>query len=582
MTDPIRDTFPILCKLLSGSDVDRDIDSAIEFAQDGEKALREAFGANVFQKGQLMFLLAAALTNDLPIGPANELEANLSVIVGALGADAVRRAYREKLLVNDRNALEDVQYEIAVTARACPVLDPGSIELEKLLPNSPKNSDVFGTFKGAPVRIEVTVLHEQLPPAIHLELDDLLKAAKVTSGFRTSLRRLLSDREYTEWTCTLLELLHEAHLTSGGKDEEIDGITFTWRGGAYHCSQESSPFRSITFYSLDEFAGAVELREINYPVSEQSVTPKHAMEDNPNPPGVVTRANLPDRPNDVPVSTKVRQMLQGKLPRCEDGIINIVAFGNPLPMHDREVVSAVRGAEYVTVNAESAELVRDRKSPFVPSHFLSEDERNDFVESFRKMSAVWHIRLDRYARSHVILNPNASQPVPQEFVKAVSDSGQAAQQADRSATETKAIPRSNRKDNEEIGWSELARDFIRACGSIHEARHVVEKLERSGVSIEALQSEMEQFWSKLGHPQAGMVLISPSNDQLGMQFVIDCGGFHHAKTRLDKLFDDYRANYRRRWVSENAYFRWLYEGYPSGHDVRHWLEAEAEYERSGK
>jgi Protein of unknown function (DUF2934) len=33
----------------------------------------------------------------------------------------------------------------------------------------------------------------------------------------------------------------------------------------------------------------------------------------------------------------------------------------------------------------------------------------------------------------------------------------------------------------------------------------------------------------------------------------------------------------RRWIAENAYYRWLGGGHPSGRDVQHWLEAEKEY-----
>jgi len=49
---------------------------------------------------------------------------------------------------------------------------------------------------------------------------------------------------------------------------------------------------------------------------------------------------------------------------------------------------------------------------------------------------------------------------------------------------------------------------------------------------------------------------------------------------VQSLFDQYEASYRRRWIAENAYFRWRREGCPDGEDVRHWLESEKEYERS--
>src|SRR5262249_46318242 len=150
-----------------------------------------------------------------------------------------------------------------------------------------KNSDVFGKFQEQPVRIEVTVLHERLPPAIHIELDDLVRQTEIASGFRITLRSVLVDEGYAERVRALVELLHDNHVASGGKDVEIDGVRFERKKGAYHCPQETSPFESVCFYSADEFNGAETLREIIHTCSVRPVTSKHVLEDNPNPPGVV-------------------------------------------------------------------------------------------------------------------------------------------------------------------------------------------------------------------------------------------------------------------------------------------------------
>ena len=184
-----------------------------------------------------------------------------SRLAAHVGIDVARRTFRHKLLVNDRKTLEDTRYEIAVTSKACAVLDPGSVQLEKPIPDNRKqqrhwkNTDVYGTFHGQPVRIEVTVLHESLPGVVHLELDDIVKAANTPLGFSVALRTVLLDRGYAERVRAALELLGEAHEKSGGRDEEIDAI-FRWNKGAYHCEQTTSPFKSIVLYGPDEFPAA--------------------------------------------------------------------------------------------------------------------------------------------------------------------------------------------------------------------------------------------------------------------------------------------------------------------------------------
>ena len=98
------------------------------------------------------------------------------MVIEVVGVALVWSTYRNRLLVNDRNTLEDTRYEIAVAAKACGVLDAGSIQLEKPMPDPKKkpgawkNTDVYGTLRGQPVRIEATVLHEALPPTVSLEL----------------------------------------------------------------------------------------------------------------------------------------------------------------------------------------------------------------------------------------------------------------------------------------------------------------------------------------------------------------------------------------------------------------------------
>lgn len=50
----------------------------------------------------------------------------------------------------------------------------------------------------------------------------------------------------------------------------------------------------------------------------------------------------------------------------------------------------------------------------------------------------------------------------------------------------------------------------------------------------------------------------------------------------DESCSDYENQMRRTWIEENAYFRWVHEGRHHGHHLRHWDEAEQEYDQLEK
>jgi len=81
----------------------------------------------------------------------------------------------------------------------------------------------------------------------------------------------------------------------------------------------------------------------------------------------------------------------------------------------------------------------------------------------------------------------------------------------------------------------MAQGFIGVCGSLREAKLVLEKLQGSGFSLEELRSLMNQFWSGDFDKKDAMRFVSPSNEQMGMQFVIDCGGYEQAKACLEEF-----------------------------------------------
>ena len=554
--DAFRATYPTLCELLAGTAFEDDARAAAEFAKSKED-MKAALEGQVFALSEFMWLLCGAVFPEWANSEATQLEQDLAAIVDTVGIAVARTAYRDKFLVESKskiqdakNKLEDVRYEIAVTAKACVALDAGSIQLEKPIDDlskkekDRKNSDVFGTFQGQPVRIEVTVLHESLPPAIHIELDDLVRQADVASGFRIALRSVLVDDGYAERVRALVELLHDYHAATGGKDVEIDGVHFEWRKGAYHCPQGTSPFESICFYAAYEFTGAEKMRDIIHPCSVRPVTSKHVLEDNPNPPGVVTSADLPDAPAQVPVSTKVGQMLAGKLQQCEEGVINIVAFGNPLPMHDREVINAVHGSGFVGVpfwtdkhgvrHSGKGVLLHDPKAPFVPAQYVpNNDDRIQFIEPFKKMSAAWHIRIGWYAKSQVISNPNASLPIPKELATAFSDPAPKVVVKQIDDTMPPAEEQADNSEQEEdIVWAEVAGNYVQVCGTVAEARSALAKLEQTGLSLNELREKVEELWSEPTKEEKKTKFFSPTNEEMAMTFVVDCGGYEQAKAWL--------------------------------------------------
>lgn len=564
--DPIRQQFPRLCELLAGSPLDGDLDAAVDFAAEGEPSLRAALEGGIFHQSELLWLLASALTPHLPRHEAESLEGDLSAVIEAVGVGPARGAYRDKLLVNERDKLEDVRYELAVSARACAALDPGSVILEKPISDPSKdkrdwkNTDVFGTFNGQPVRIESTVLHETLPPAVSLDLDEIVRGADVTSTFRLVLKLPLRNDANALRVRALVELLHESHLRTGGADEEIDGIRFAWRRGAYHCDQATSPIDSISYMTDAEFVEARSLacdstddrREVVHAVSTRNLTPEYIREDYPNPPGVVTLADLPDSPRNQPVSTKIHQMLSRKLLQCETGVINIIAFGTPYPMNDRDVEDAVRGVGLAMIarsrddrgvyHAGEARFWREPRAPFVPAHLLpSELDRRQFIEPFRRMSAVWQVRLGPYALSRVFANPNSTIPVSDELVTQFG--GHAAgllrqppgePTFDTEASQTPPEAASPADDDETI-WHEMAVGLVMACGSVAEARRVVEALRNSGRSLDELRTEFEGPPAGRGPKTSGMTFLSPTNEELAIELILGCGGYEKALDALGLL-----------------------------------------------
>ncbi len=464
-------------------------------------------------------------------------------------------------------------------------MDAKSVRLELSIPGTANNSDIFGTVDSQPVRIEVTVLHESLPATIHLELDEFVRAAEMDSGFIVTLRRVLANQNHADRVRALIELLHHTHAETGGADQDIDGVFFKWQKGAYHCERRESPIKTV------QFDLPVELRDVIHPVSTQSVVPQHIIDDFEQPKGVKTWADIPhdsEMHKEIPVSTKVRQMLDSKRRQCESEIVNVIAFCNPLPFHDSEVVNAVYGVSLVVVPYDESEdklrhfkdalVGRNHKAPFVPERAMNALEREQFVDPFRNMSAVWLFRLGTYARSRFLPNFNANKVVPAKLVEFLSVKEGRSQPTLIQQDES---PTFSQEEEIEIVWTEMADDYVTACRNYDLARAALSDLKSSGRSLSELSVRLDELIAP-ATSQDGFV--DPTSEELAIQFVIDCGGIEQAETCLEAWAVEHgiggQVDRRQQWIAENAYFRWVNENYQHGHAVRHWCEAEDAYDKA--
>ncbi|MCC9602880.1 hypothetical protein LOC67_20210 [Stieleria sp. JC731] len=557
--NPFKSNFPTLCELLQGSSFDGDIEAAKELEQND---LRQAIDDGLYSLNELMSFLYGAVFTDWWIGEAREFEKNLSTVVSELGMDMARSAFKKQLLVESamksgdadknrksaRDQLEDVRYEVAVTARVCEVLDKGSIELECPIRDMTKaeadwkNSDIFGEFKGQPVRIEVTVLHEEMPPSISLEVDKIIKDANVDIDFVVTLGLAASTQEQAERAKAIIELLYEHHKETDGDNAQIDGVDFEWDRNSYRSVSKTSPIESIYFGEHSGFPDLGPIHEITHSCIVRNLTPDYVLEDYPSPPGVVTSADLPDAPDDIPVSSKIRTAVERKLSQCESGVINIVAFGVPSPIHDVDLKNALLGTAMAAVpywtdsrrvrHSGDPVPMRAPKSPFVPAERLaSDDDREQFVEAFSILSAVWQIRLGSACVSRIIHNPNAVKPVPDGLSQSVSDeplsstSQEAAIDLSRKLNEPSSI-------NEEPEWRHLAQNFVGVCGSIGKARSVLDQLALSGMEMSQLNTRVDALFTE-GPKGEKPGTFTMTDEEAAMYFVLDCGGYEQATECLD-------------------------------------------------
>jgi len=409
--------FPTVCRVLSDADFENDALRAERLSGD---RLSKEIDAKGFCHTPLIDLLSEAIVPEWRREEAGATEIDLALIVAEIGIDRTKTVFRDKLLSKSVNSIQDTLYEIFATAKACKVLDAGSLKLEHPLPESKRNSDIFGTFHGQPVRIEVTVLHEGPLESIDCTFVEDLEGTSIASGFSIKMRKPLKSKVELDAAKAILRGLHDHHISCNGCDATIGEVVFRWSSGSYVSS--TGPIESVAFYPVESSRGAV--REVTHSCDVRTTSPKFMREDYPNPQGVFDACDLLE-PKD-PLSKRIRDMIDGKLGQLENGTINLVAFGNPLPQNERDLEDALFGAQFISQPFEADDngnnkllgdgrLLRAPRSPFQCGEASSEDEVANFIEPFKILSGVWHIRLGSWPLSEMQLNPNSLVPVPEKL-----------------------------------------------------------------------------------------------------------------------------------------------------------------------
>ena len=427
MHKQIEEKLPAILSILSPSSIETELSEAVGIILSTKGDESEEESPVLQEYSQVVRLLIEGPLCGWWSGVEKELEEGLRVLIGTVGREAVRSAYLKKLLTSDEKNFSEVVHEISIAGRACHFLEPNTIDLEKKLPNSPKDSDVFGVYNGQEVRIEATVFHGKTPQSVDLDWIEKIESANVKTGFRIVLRDSPSSMEDALEIKEIVEQLSEKHCSHSEQDIRIKDRLFIWKQGSYACLARGALIKSVQLdLPLDH-------REVRNPCSTQRVTPRYLEEDFPNPEGVTSFMPEGENHDDVTTSKRILDVIERKRVQCDPTTINVIALGNPKPWHDGDIEDALFGAKIVadTFSEDSKtgmlkfhgnpSVSRSVKAPFHSVNFMNKDEEITFAEPYRIISGVWVFRLEGDGvYSQFYRNPNASIPVPDGFIPQIT------------------------------------------------------------------------------------------------------------------------------------------------------------------
>ena len=161
---------------------------AVSEVNSQDRAFVEAFDETKLIAKDLMRELSFPIAAPRVAGSeSRQLEADPLRLLPVVGLQRLRAVFRDKLLARKPDQWVDTVHEIAVAATLIDFYDRDTLELEKVIPNTAINSDLYGLRGGRPIRIDTTVIHDQWPPPSDVD------AGEVKAYTRNTMARAEMD-----------------------------------------------------------------------------------------------------------------------------------------------------------------------------------------------------------------------------------------------------------------------------------------------------------------------------------------------------------------------------------------------------
>jgi hypothetical protein len=184
MLADVMQHFPTICQVADdGKIFQSDIAAvaAVHAANRQDRAFVDAFEESKLTAKDLMRELSFPVAAPRIAGSeARQLEIDLLRLVPVVGVQRLRAVFRDKLLARKSDQWVDTIHEIAVTATSIDFYDPSTLELEKSIPGTANNSDLYGLRGGTSFRIDATVAHDQWPPPSDIDVEEVKAYSRST------------------------------------------------------------------------------------------------------------------------------------------------------------------------------------------------------------------------------------------------------------------------------------------------------------------------------------------------------------------------------------------------------------------